>query len=102
MDRVDFTKSIISEESIEDLIKNYFNETMALYNIVGEYDKRINIIHTHTNNIASFSITFKTKKEAKELYNVISGAKINIYDSIYKVHSDLAEKIINITLYEIL
>lgn len=93
MDRLQFSKSINCKSkskdiSVEYLVKNHFNKTMALYNLIGDYEN-IQVQGTVSKNNISFSLLFKTKKEAVEMHNIVNDTCFQIYNEVCHVISSI-------------
>lgn len=101
MDRLQFVKSI-GYDNFKESIVRFFDENMALYNLVGEY-KNINCI---TGNVDDKSITFDLKfnnvSDSNKMYLGISeNESICIYGCTYKIEVNLNGDTINIRLIDI-
>ena len=80
MNRIDFTQSLKSNISIEQIIKNHFDELMSIYNVLGEYGN-IKIEGEFEEGAISFELKFKSKKDALVLYESVKNDRtVNIYD----------------------
>lgn len=99
MDRLEFVKSI-EYYDFEQSIVRFFDENMALYNLVGEY-KNIECI---TGNVDDKSIIFDLKfndlDSCKKMYLLIQGESICIYGHLYSINSALNYDMISIELID--
>jgi hypothetical protein len=97
MDRIVFVQSI-EYEDFEKSIVRFFDENMALYNLVGEYQCGI------TGNVDDASISFDLKfdeiRDIEKIYSVISGQTISIYGHMYSIEAMLEADTINIKLID--
>lgn len=101
MDRLQFVQSI-GYENFEKSIVRFFDENMALYNLIGEY-KNINCI---TGNVDDKSITFDIKfdniSDSEKMCLIICNSKpICIYGGTYRIEANLDRDTINIRLIDI-
>lgn len=79
MDRIDFTHKVKSDISVEQIIKDHFDEMMSLYNVFGEYEDFK--IEGDFSDVISFGVKFKTKREALTLMKSNGTMRtISIYD----------------------
>lgn len=84
MNRLDFAKSIdYSDTNIETAIKEYFDEVMALYDLVARYNN-FSIQSNISNTDISFNLTFNNKKELNIFKNIVSETRIYKYNKIFK------------------
>lgn len=81
MDRLDFAKSITYDD-FENTIRNFFDQTMALYNLIGARDD-IDISTITSDKSIEFIILTDSKKEAEQLYSSIENRHIHIYGKDY-------------------
>ena len=99
MDRLAFVKSI-GYNDFEKSIVRFFDENMALYNLVGEYQN----IDCITGNVDGKSITFDLKfnnqEDSETMYSIIYGNIICIYGHLYSIECKLNTNMINIKLID--
>lgn len=95
MDRLEFSKSIGIDPELQ--IKNYFNEVMGMYNLFGKY-KNISIQGSVSEQVVSFDLLFKDKKEAKELGVAINNTYTKIYDYLYRIESTCNGKTVTVCM----
>jgi hypothetical protein len=100
MNRIDFVQSIEGYEDFQKSIVRFFDENMALYDLVGEYQNIDNIKGNIEDQSINFDIKFKNTKDSKKMYLVIYGKTINIYGHYYLIDLLLNKDIINIKLIE--
>jgi hypothetical protein len=100
MDRLEFVKSI-EYEDFQKSIVGFFDENMALYNLVGEY-QNINCI---TGNVNDKSITFDLKfneiEDSEKMYSLMNGTSTCIYGHLYSIDCNLNNNTINIKLIDL-
>jgi len=98
MDRIDFTKSINANISIEQVVVNYFDEIMGIYNVLGEYSN-FKLKGTFGEDGVSFELRFRKKKDAETLYDSIKSLKsIEIYDRQFNWNFEHNGKVILVNL----
>lgn len=84
-------------DDIQDIIK-YFDELMALYDLIGQYGNIF--INANNNNDISFDIIFKGYDDALKLYNVIQRKEVSKYGHIYIPILTLNYNILNVRLID--
>ena len=99
MDHINFIKSINSND-LETHIKMFFDQIMALYNLIGTY-QGMNI-STETNNSSSirFIMVTDTEEEAQALYSALCGKIIPIYGHRYIAQLSQMDNALNVELIE--
>lgn len=101
MDRVEFVQSIPDSndhETLKELILNYFNEVMLLYNLVGTCEDT-SITKTDSDCcVASFSVVFKTESEACKMHNIMNQFIITCYNKKYIIHTKYSKKTVDINM----
>lgn len=86
MDTIDFSNSIKCEDKIK-LITDYFDQVMALYGIVYQYQYNELSIDSLGVDYISFKITFNNNIDKLKFNNLIILTKVvHIYDKSYNVH----------------
>lgn len=68
--REQFVKTI-KQDMLRELLSNYFDENMALYNLIGNNTEFIMGITRNDNNINSNGIAFRIETDSKESANSI-------------------------------
>ena len=81
MDRLDFVKSI-NHDNFENTIRNFFDQTMALYNLIGARED-IDISSKEKNQDIEFILLTNSEEEAEQLYYSIENHSISIYGKMY-------------------
>lgn len=97
MDRIEFVKSI--DNMVAEDIFNKFDELMALYNLIGEYNN-IKIKQT-SSDVASFSIDFNDEDSANTFVNRINNSVLPIYEILLSIQCILNKQSVNITLLRV-
>lgn len=97
-DRISFTKSIDCDD-ISLMIKDYFDEVMALYDLVGTY-KNFNIKSNSDDTIDMivFNLIFKTNEDSMQIFNMVNNAEIRKYHRTFKCDVQLNSNVLNITI----
>ena len=86
MDRVEFMQSISCDKiSFDQIIENFFDQLMALYDLVGSLSDDTDICAESYNDTIKFIILLDSDKDATDLYNMINDTLINIYGRSYRV-----------------
>lgn len=90
----------ISSGNTADMIKQYFDEVMVLYNVIGHRDE-IKIVSTENTSVAQFNILANSNKDAEILYSKLNGRYFNIYNTKFLISMALNENsiITNISKY---
>ena len=92
MDRINFFRMISNTGGLDpaDMILQYFNQIMYLYNLYDPSSKLLNIIKDNNNSI-SFRIEYPYQISGTDigvLIDQINNQRINIYESQYMVSVD--------------
>ncbi len=107
IDREEFIKSIKSDV-FKEMIHQYFDESMALYDLISDKIKVENMyagsLKLDSNKSLSdnnefgiiFSIDAKTKKNAVNIENIIKSYKVSCYDHNYSVETEVEKSKIHI------
>ena len=96
MDIVAFSKSIDNDPV--SLVKDYFDELMAMYDLFGSYDG-ISITSSITDDQPiSFWITFDSKTSAEEMSKIATDREIMICGKIYKISGKVKNNSVVITI----
>ena len=98
MDRICFSKSIDVDPVLQ--IKYFFNEVMAMYNLI----EGVNYKYIHglvQENEINFVISFDTAKEVSIVHDSLIGKLVQIYNSNFKIHGyinncDLSVKLVKL------
>ena len=99
MDRIDFINSINHNgRSVIDLVSNYFDQNMLLYDLV-EIDDKISVIEDSTNKI-SFQVDNNNPNSILDLTNKISRSNTVVLYArpIYMNYSKISDSSIIITM----
>lgn len=101
IDRLNFAKSI-NHDNFERNIIHFFDQTMALYNLIGARD---DLDISANGNVEEKTIEFillsDNNKEAKELYSLIEGHNIPIYGHNYLPELRNVKNTVHIALVDI-
>lgn len=101
MDRVEFIQSIPNDndnEILKNVILQYFDEVMLLYNLVGTCeDTSITKIDSDY-SVASFSVIFKTESEAYKMHTIIDQVIITCYGKKYVINTNINKKTVEINM----
>ena len=99
MSYVDFAKSITYTDDFEKTIKLFFDEIMALYNLIGIKPVNISTIHEEPSSI-KFALLANSEEEAKLLYKLTKDKIISIYNHNYIAELELMDCSLILTLGE--
>lgn len=98
--RLDFLKNI-SNNNIRELMCNYFDQNMTLYNLVYENIEYMNISCNIKDNKITFNINSK-EDISRELINIIKGNdSISCYGKYYKILVDTTKNGIDLQFNEV-
>ena len=90
-DRLDFSKSIEMGNASDQIVINWFNEIMLLFNLVNKYPiKSVKGTESNSSEVI-FDIEFAKTKDAKEASSIMTSNKLTIYDEDYSL-SNIANK----------
>ena len=103
IDRVGFAKAITSD-NLEKNIQNFFDQAMALYDLLGSRDD-LDINANGTDNGTKekdieFILLTDSKDEANQLYEMIDGHTIPIYGHLYKPELRNSKNSVHIALVD--
>lgn len=96
MDRRDFMKSIMVN-NFEEYIIRHFDETMALYDLVGTCEN-ISVSSNHEAKSIKFDVLLSTKDEAIKLKQIIDFTTLTVYDKTYNINSTVNDRVVYIEL----
>ena len=100
MDRIQFIQSIDQKDKeFVSMVIGFFDQYMALYSLVGQYE-HINIINDVKENI-TFTISFESEAQAQQLQSIIAstGYMVTIYERTFTiVMAPLDSNTLSITL----
>ena len=96
MDRRDFMKSIMVN-NFEEYIIRHFDETMALYDLVGTCEN-ISVSSNHEAKSIKFDVLLSTKDEAIKLKEIIDFTTLTVYDKTYNINSTVNDRVVYIEL----
>ena len=83
MDRVAFSESISNDPVT--LVKDYFNELMAIYDLFGSYEGISVKGSMEIDKPISFWITFDSNTNAEDMKKIATGKELMIYGTLYKI-----------------
>ena len=99
MDRLQFVQSIEYNDFKKSIVR-FFDENMALYNLIGEYEN-INCITGNVNDSSiTFDLKFNDEYDSKKMHDIIYDKSVCIYCHEYFIKCILNKNIININLIE--
>lgn len=98
-DRIAFTKSINCND-ISHIVKDYFDEIMALYDLVGTYNNFYIKGDTDSGTTIVFSLIFETEEKAIQIFDTVNGHTIRKYGRTFKCDIQLNSNILCITIKE--
>lgn len=99
MSTYEFIKSISSGDS-ENIITNFFDEIMVLYNLVGDRSD-LSIYNNSNNMIAIFNIKMNTEKDANILYSSLNNSDFSVYNTVFNISMTIDDNIITTTIQKI-
>lgn len=90
MDIIDFINSI-GYSNFESTVTKFFDENIALYNLVGEYcaDFNINGEEVEDRSSIRFVLDFKSSKDAKKVFDEISDKYIIVFNRRFDIKETL-------------
>lgn len=94
MDRIQFTESL--DVCVDDEIK-YFNQIMAMYDLVVNYEN-IKVNTVNGNNCISFELHFSSEEIANKMEKILRNNTITRFDKTYSVLTESKLNIVNVTL----
>lgn len=98
MDCIGFVKSMKYNDDFEPTVKTFFDEIMALYNLVGS-SSPLNICNEVIDpSCIKFTLLANSEKDAKIMYNLIQNRVLNIYGRVFEIEISLADKTLTIFL----
>lgn len=99
MDRIIFSKSIDVDPVLQ--VEKFFNEIMAMYNLVeGVNYKYIHGLIQDMDNI-SFVIEFATLDETIIAHNSLAGRTIQMYNSNFSILGDVNDRELSLRLVKV-
>lgn len=81
-DRINFIKNIDCNISLIDIFKEYFDEVMALYDLVGTYKDYT--VKGDVDKSIVFNITFTNEDDALKLKDIIDNITITKYNKSFR------------------
>lgn len=101
MDSIEFVNSIQISD-FRDAITRFFDEFMALHNLVGEYNSIETINGEIKNGVSiAFQLNFQTKEDAITTNYLLSGINVNIYGRQFSINKFLDDKTLSIEFVSI-
>lgn len=97
MERMQFYESI---EKVKGSLANYFDQTMALYELVSSYNN-IKICSESNDSIIVFNIIPKNKKYLKDLFDILNNKIITIYEITFRCECTINKSVLEIHLKEV-
>lgn len=90
MDIIQFINSI-GYSNFERSVTTFFDENMALYNLVGNYCADFHIVGEVIEDQSSirFKLNFESKKDAKKMCESINGKYITVFDKKFNISETL-------------
>lgn len=89
MDRVEFTQTITCEKiTFDQVIKEYFDQLLALYDLVGSLSSEEADIcaESYNDKDIKFIILMESEKDVTELYNILRDQRISLYGREFTVN----------------
>lgn len=83
-DTIDFLKNSIEYQNFEIAITRFFDEHMALYNLVGSCSTIQNINGIMNDSSIAFKLQFSSNEDAITMYNLIKDKIICVFGTRYK------------------
>lgn len=87
----------IMVNNFEEYIIRYFDETMALYDLVGTCEN-ISVSSNHGSEAIKFDVLLSTEIEAVKLKEIIDFTTLTVYDKTYNINSTVNGRIVYIEL----
>ena len=92
-DRINFTKNINCNISLEEIIKGYFDETMAIYDLIATYDN-FSINSNVDDTTIYFNLIFDNKEDAFKLKKILNNRIITKYNRNFTCIVELKDNIL--------
>lgn len=86
----------IMVNNFEEYIVRYFDETMALYDLVGTCEN-ISVSSNQSESI-KFNVLLSSNEEAIKLKEIIDFTTLTVYDKTYNINSKLNDRLVYIEL----
>jgi hypothetical protein len=99
VDRVSFTQGINYDNGVQPVLKGYFDDIMALYDLIGDR-KDIHISTESSESSVRFNINLQSDDIAKELKDAIDNKLIRKYNHTFTVQSTIHDNRLNVVLKE--
>lgn len=87
----------IMVNNFEEYIIRHFDETMALYDLVGTCEN-ISVSSNHEAKSIKFDVLLSTKDEAIKLKQIIDFTTLTVYDKTYNINSTVNDRVVYIEL----
>lgn len=87
----------IMVNNFEEYIIRHFDETMALYDLVGTCEN-ISVSSNHEAKSIKFDVLLSTKDEAIKLKEIIDFTTLTVYDKTYNINSTVNDRVVYIEL----
>lgn len=86
MDRKEFVKSFMVD-NIENYVFNYFDQIMALYDLVGKCDVCNIVSRDHEDDSMRFSLLLSSHDSLLKLKSIVDNTKLCVYDRKYNMNA---------------
>lgn len=87
----------IMVNNFEEYIIQYFDETMALYDLVGTCEN-ISVSSNQGSEAIKFDVLLSSENEAIKLKKIIDFTTLTVYDKTYNINSTINDKVVYIEL----
>jgi len=85
MDMIEFSQ-IINHDNLKRNMSQYFDEHVAMYNVICNYDIGIDINAKGNDTSIVYTVLPKSSCDVNKLLEVLSAAVISIYQKCYVIH----------------
>lgn len=77
--------TMIKSDNAATMIKQYFDEIMVLYDIIGHREDIFISTGNNLNNTTEFKLELNSEKSARELFNRLNGVTFSAYNDQYLI-----------------
>lgn len=88
MDRREFVNSFMVD-NIEQYVFNYFDQVMALYDLVGSCDVRNIVSRAHEDNSMRFSLLLSSHDSLIKLKSIVDNTQLCVYNRKYNMNANI-------------
>lgn len=90
MDRREFVNSFMVD-NIEQYVFNYFDQIMALYDLVGRCDVKNIISRAHEDNSMRFGLLLSSHDSLLKLKSIVDNTQLCVYNKKYNMNANICD-----------